>query len=293
MNKSRGKKLKELREELHLSQTELIEEIKKKLGKDKELNINTISNAENDKPIKTDTLEILVNFYGVSYDYLLNPHNDNKTNDNISINKVLGISDKAIEKISNLKEKDSIDVFNYFIENIDLDSFMKYLSDYVMYKKMIKIGVQVFQIQKLYELLDYYKEKNMIDKIENIVNYFSDIEKTFFIPPFEWSNKYEYLEDIHWSTNNLLDSVKQKYLSNRKLDEEEEYFLNEDISSTIELLERDIGYDMYRCSNSLNDFYSEIEGFDSIKNVEEKVITKEIEEFLKEQEKLINNKKIK
>ena len=189
---TRGDKLKTLRGEK--SQSKILEDIKKKLGEVNGINKNTLSNAENDKPISNTTLEILANYYDVSLDYLKNDIIGNSTNENIEINKILGFSDKTILKIKTFNEKKYIKPslfqqsisnsnnnygFNEWIENNNyFDEFCFFLNRYYMINyglKLVFYFVFIDNIEKYLITNEYNNTKHIVKSLLEKYNSLDDV----------------------------------------------------------------------------------------------------------------------
>lgn len=101
-------KLIELRKEQNYTQAQLAEKL--------EISKSAIKNYESKTTNRAPEVPVLqkyCSFFNVSFDYLINPSNNNKTNENIVIENILNLSDKAI---SNLKNTSHLPI-NLFIES--------------------------------------------------------------------------------------------------------------------------------------------------------------------------------
>lgn len=173
---TRGQKLKELRGKR--SQSFILKDIRKKLGEVNGINKNTLSNAENDKTISNTTLEILANYYEVSFDYLKNDIIENSTNENIEINRILGFSDKTIENIKSVngnefyKNEGMNNNLNLLFENLDFNIISWNLRDISILKQYYEICRYICRFDysiRNKEITEegFYKHINSID-IENL-----------------------------------------------------------------------------------------------------------------------------
>ena len=113
-------KLKKLRKEMLLTQ----EEASKQIG----ISLSSLRYYENGRQPDFENLKKLRNFYNVTYEYLLDDNCENKKIDDISINKKLHLSDKAIDNI--IKCKNNYNALNLFIETFELDFFTRILETY-------------------------------------------------------------------------------------------------------------------------------------------------------------------
>lgn len=184
---TRGEKLIELRGKK--SQKDILEDIPKKLGKEYQINKNTLSNAERDKTISNTTMEILANYYEVSFDYLKNDIIENSTNENIEINKILGFSDKTIEKIKSVnfdKFEDMSKNLNLLFENLNFNIICWDLRDIKVLKEYYKMCYFIIGFYHNYEEITeevFYDYINSIDtenlkefsSIQDIIGYLRNV----------------------------------------------------------------------------------------------------------------------
>lgn len=94
-----SKKLRMLREEAGKTQ----EQLRNETG----LGIQTIRNYENDNLYKfpnTYQLKILKDYFGVTYEYILDENCNNKTPETVEIGKLLNLSDISLNKIKDLQD---------------------------------------------------------------------------------------------------------------------------------------------------------------------------------------------
>ena len=93
-----SKKLRLLREEAGKTQ----EQLRNETG----LGIQTIRNYENDNLDKypnTYQLKILKDYFGVTYEYLLDENCNNKTPETVEVGKMLNLSDSSLDRIKELQ----------------------------------------------------------------------------------------------------------------------------------------------------------------------------------------------
>ena len=213
-----SEKLKLLREEKGLTQEQVCSE----LG----IGIQSIRNYENtslERIPNTVQLKMLKEFYGVTYEYLLDDDCENKTNEFFNIGKRLKLSDTAIESILDIQyinnrisdelrtnlvaDTTSPIVFSNWLENIDLKEFTSLLYEYNC-------------LNKLLENIRYFYD---IDKIENYLYYSLENKKELNSIYTLWDNsfknlKYNLSQSIYSNIkeSDLLKELKQlkKYCTN-------------------------------------------------------------------------------
>ena len=169
-------KLSEKLRNLRIEKGETQEFVSKKLG----IGITTLRNYENDNLNRlpnTYQLKQLKDYYNVPYEYLLDDSCNNITNDNIEIGKEINLSDKAIETIK--QAKCNSDYLNYFIENINLDIFLKSLNQWNILNDII--DYDLFRLIYICDLTEYIKDRMNNGKEDDLIEYFdkcdSSIEK--------------------------------------------------------------------------------------------------------------------
>lgn len=309
-----GEKLKSQREKKGLTQEQVISKLDKEGNY---INKDTLSRAETSKSISTPTLCILAKFYGVSFDYLLNDDEENTTNENINIKKILGLSDSAIDKIKQIDDK-NIEIFNEFISEFPINSFLNYLEELKHYKSYIKVMAINYQIRKLKPLIIYYSENNKKEELKEIFKYFRDIWSEYY--KFELNEDdildiaplgiyIHYLEDTYLYKDLKIRYYKDSYINDtiqkkmddlcNSMDEDTkkiyaDYRSDEDLKSTEHFLtnsKKRISYLEYEISNTLNHYLSKIENFDNLSELENVSTTDQIKEFLKTQNNIKNIKK--
>ena len=138
-------KLKLLREEKGITQDKLI--------KDTGLSAQAIRNYENpelDRLPNTVQLKMLKDYFGVTYEYLLDENCQNKTVESVNIGKKLNLSDKSIQQIislqnhktfsgDNLIDKESPITFDRWLSSFDsLSLFVSYITDYYVLNDLLQ-----------------------------------------------------------------------------------------------------------------------------------------------------------
>ena len=148
-------KLINLRKEKKYTQ----EQLAQKLG----ISVSTIKNYESKKKSRTpdiNILQIYAKFFNVSLDYLLDDSINNKTSENINIEKSLNLSDKAIENLRNynhnatnlLLESDQFDTINSL-----LDLYFKFSFLSTKTKKLAQGEKTIIDIAKnINEIIEMY-----------------------------------------------------------------------------------------------------------------------------------------
>ena len=110
-------------------------------------------------------LKKYTDFFGVSYDYLLNDNINNRTNENIHIEKILSLSDKAI---FNLKEH-SHNSINLLLESDNFTDINNLLDFYFKFSYLSNMTTELSKSN--YELLD------LANGVKNIINYYKNFVK--------------------------------------------------------------------------------------------------------------------
>lgn len=272
------------------------------------IGITTYKNYELGNRIpQTSTIQLMSETLNLSYEYLVDPNCTNETTENIDINKKLGLSDKAIENISSIKDSELQYSLNYFLENIDIERFFTTLLSFMSAKRIVKLYIKFDKVKKLFPLLDYYKEIGETKKIEEILTYFKSLEEEFQLPPIcfvseEMKKEGYYNSDSEDILHNL-DYLNRKYITNEELFETSETEEGETFKFPITYKSisrydytnniKNIGYYRYLCSREFETLLDNIEGYDSLIDFDKNSSTKDIEKYLKEQDKLIKEKKIK
>ena len=148
-------KLIRLRESKGLTQEELANSLL--------ISKSSIKNYESEHIARTPDISILkiyAGFFNVSYDYLLDDNVENKTAENIQIEKILKLSDKAI---SNLKDYNHSGI-NLLLETKNFEEINNLVDSYVKLSKLLKM---------LYKIPNYEEDKTNLfvaSKILEIIN---------------------------------------------------------------------------------------------------------------------------
>ena len=272
---TRGKKLKELRGKK--KQKEVLEELERMgLYIDK----NTLSNAENDKNISNTTLEILAKYYNVSLDYLKLEDVKNATNDNIKINKELGLTDKAIEKIKGIniiegflqeefEIESNITMLNEFIEEFNgLKDFLvdlNFLKGHLELYKSLENLIYIMDL-RTYLIDCYYNDKNKMNeiievidtKVKAIVNLLEDGSRI----SIEVDN--DTISELKEITEDIIRVLNSKTLTKDKKNELTE-FLNELVEISLDLLgplKEKIIFNRYELSSNINNYIENLNDVD-------------------------------
>lgn len=122
-------KLIKLRTEKNLTQASLANKLN--------ISISSIKNYENEKKPRIPDTYILnrySKFFKVPMEYLMNDEIENKTYENIDINKILKLSDKAINNLKN----NNHDAINLFIESKQISTINNLLDLYFKFSDLIK-----------------------------------------------------------------------------------------------------------------------------------------------------------
>lgn len=304
---TRGEKLRKLRRENgNKTQKEVLADLEK-MGKS--LDKNTLSKAENDANISNTTLEILASYYHVSLDYLKLESVENSTNENISINKILNLNDDAIENLKNVDEE-YVDILNEFLSEFNLNIFLKNLKDLKEIKIKHKRLREIYRIYELKELIKYYSENNMMKELEELFNYFEKLFEQFkTVTTITIDNETgEIIEHIHIEDSVARDieheiiDLEKRYLL--KKTEEKDFFENEEMTIKVgdfedlkeiykyflKKINSDIGLPKYLTSNTLDYYLNNLEGFNSMKELNNIEKSEKIKEYLKIQNELIKRK---
>ena len=306
-----SEKLRLLREEKGKTQ----EDVKKELG----IGITTLRNYENDKLDRmpnTYQLKQLKDYYGVTYEYLLDEECKNRNNETLEIGNLLKLSDKAIDNIKNLQyyafsfnkvqEKDvyTPQTFNYFIENFgELRTFLNLLNslekNIIFYKNLI----QIMHLCDFPMLILHYVENDNTSLNEMFSYYDKIIEENLLI----YRNAYNgieidgyFLEELEGYYEELKEicnefDIAEDNINGLNVDVTE--CLNEilEISIDIEhLIIKEIGYIKYSISNVINEF------LDNLENIKVKIglppfddiyLDDEVKKFIKMEKEIRKNKK--
>lgn len=173
-------KLIELRTEAGLTQEDLAEKLM--------ISTSSIKKYENEKKPRTPEINILKNYtkyFKVSMDYLTDDNIESKTSENIKINEITKLSDKAIYNLKNHNHK-AIDLL---IESEQLSKFNNLLDLYFKFSNLINNAEQVkikdestidewaHNINEIMKIYDSYRQQNSLITtytitIENIEGFY-------------------------------------------------------------------------------------------------------------------------
>lgn len=173
-------KLIELRTEAGLTQEDLAEKLM--------ISTSSIKKYENEKNPRTPEINILKNYtkyFKVSMDYLTDDNIESKTSENIKINEITKLSDKAIYNLKNHNHK-AIDLL---IESEQLSKFNNLLDLYFKFSNLINNAEQVkikdestidewaHNINEIMKIYDSYRQQNSLITtytitIENIEGFY-------------------------------------------------------------------------------------------------------------------------
>lgn len=170
-----AEKIQLLRKEKGITQKELADI----LG----LNITAIANYENKNTPRLPRKEILkrlCEYFGVSQEYILDDTIENKTNENIAIGDVLGLSDEAI---NTLKKYNSFQINKYLSSKyfeyvcMDLDYYDKISSTYVELERFSLLLKQITAFPKEnIAKTDLYNCSNLTNKnIQKLTQSFENV----------------------------------------------------------------------------------------------------------------------
>ena len=268
-----SQKLRELREEKELTQQALAD----KLG----IGIQSIRNYENDSLDRipsTVQLKMLKDFYGVTYEYLLDEDCNNKTVETASIGKELKLSDKALDKLINLQyrnrhirelveylvpDEETPVVFNDWIEKSDVQEYLVLISEYQSLNKILEI------LQYFSALNSFYKNiSDLLNNKDSIKYILSVLEKK--LEQFKeavYNSIFTTLKDHGYDDMNFEVDKLRKFLKNYKKEstnvkkfEEIMIFIQSIGESYQEETSRSINYCLFEITevlkNELHEFYS-------------------------------------
>lgn len=154
-----AEKLIKLRKEKGITQ----ENLSKKLN----ISISAIRNYENTKNPREPKNDILIkfaNFYNVSTEYLLNDEINNKTEENITIENKLNLSDKTIEKIVEINTKVNNEVVGKFIDYMPIRNFWEKINTYINKNKQIRTLLPLKKLTENLIMFDKYTTNDTFDK---------------------------------------------------------------------------------------------------------------------------------
>lgn len=268
-----SQKLRELREEKGLTQQALTDE----LG----IGIQSIRNYENDSLDRipsTVQLKMLKDFYGVTYEYLLDEDCNNRTTETVSIGKELKLSDKALDKIINLQyrnrhirelveylvpDDETPVVFNDWIEKSDIQEYLVLIKEYQTLNKTLEI-LQYFTALNEFDknISDLLNDKNSLKHILSILE-----NKAEEFKEAVRSSIFSTLQDHGYEDMNLEIDKLRKFIINYKKDssdvkkfEEVMIFIQAIGAAYQEETSRTINYCLFEITevlkNELHEFYS-------------------------------------
>lgn len=195
-------KLIELRKEKGLTQSQLAKELK--------ISESSIKKYENEKNPRTPEISVLKfysEYFKVSFDYLLNDSINNKTITNIYIEKILDLSDKAIDNLTEHQHK-AITSFLETKYSITINTLFD------VYKKasFLKNEIRKYAIQSN----DTKELAISVKNFFNIYNAFSKESRAFC----SYTYNIENLETVH---EDILDGEASEFYASQELDEEISY----------------------------------------------------------------------
>ena len=286
-----SQKLRELREEKGLTQQSLADE----LG----IGIQSVRNYENDSLDRipsTVQLKMLKDFYGVTYEYLLDEDCNNRTTETVSIGKELKLSDKALDKIINLQyrnrhirelveylapDDETPVVFNDWIEKSDIQEYLVLIKEYQTLNKTLEI-LQYFTALNEFDknISDLLNDKNSLKHILSILE-----KKAEEFKEAVRSSIFSTLQDHGYEDMNLEIDKLRKFIRNYKRDssdvkkfEEVMIFIQAIGEAYQEETSRSINYCLFEITevlkNELHEFYS-VENNLSIPSEYQKLLKKE------------------
>ena len=219
--------------------------------------ISSLRNYENGRFPDTVQLKQIKEYYGVTYEYLLDDNINNPNPDNINIGKELGFSDLTIEKIKELKDTHLQDKFNIFLENFNIYSFAYYVSEINLLNE--QLITNLYFLIKLYDFTSFLKD-NMHKKVTKKVSTFFSLfdTKMYNFYKFVEKNKetitFIKLEECI-NFRNSLRQVQSSFLEGNYDEMFENIILYTNIcSSIIEEMNIFIEFDKYSLQNLFIDF---------------------------------------
>lgn len=286
-----SQKLRELREEKELTQQALAD----KLG----IGIQSIRNYENDSLDRipsTVQLKMLKDFYGVTYEYLLDEDCNNKTVETASIGKELKLSDKALDKLINLQyrnrhirelveylvpDEETPVVFNDWIEKSDVQEYLVLISEYQSLNKLLEILQYFSALNSFYKnISDLLNDKDSIKYILSVLeNKLEEFKEAVYNSIFTTLKDHGY-DDMNFEVDKLRKFLKnyKKESTNVKKFEEIMIFIQSIGESYQEETYRSINYCLFEITevlkNELHEFYS-VENNLSIPSEYQKLLKKE------------------
>lgn len=203
----------------------------------KKLNISTssIKKYENEKKPRTPStqfLKIYADYFKVSIDYLTDDNIKNETSENIKINEITKLSDKAIYNLKNYNHK-AIDLI---IESSQFSTFNDLLDLYFKFSNLINNAEQVkikdestidelaHNINEIMKIYDSYRQQNSL-----ITTYTITIENIegFYLHVLEGDTDIVLLDDLKEELSDIyITFVKAIKIVKLELIEEFYKFLN-------------------------------------------------------------------
>ncbi|OQB13231.1 MAG: HTH-type transcriptional regulator ImmR [Firmicutes bacterium ADurb.Bin193] len=169
-----AKRIKELRVQKGLTQQKFAEMMS--------LGITAVNNYENgNRTPSADTVIKMAKFFGVPSDYLLGL-SDIKSFDieNMSINKKLGLTQSAINKLKKINaegldfEKKSLNTLNLIIDNMRFEEFLYYATAYAFPKSDVSINckksIDLTKAKLLNMQEDDFKEYFLLQLTQNLLH---------------------------------------------------------------------------------------------------------------------------
>lgn len=225
-------KLINLRKEKNYTQEQLAQQIG--------ISVSTIKNYESKKKSRTpdiNILQIYAKFFNVSLDYLIDDSINNKTLENINIEKILNLSDKAIENLKNHNHNAT----NLLLESEQFDSINSLLDLYFKFLYLLSETKQKVQndnitdiANNISEIINVYKSFKLDNPQISLYSYtVEDIDEDIYLDVLSgnkenFSNK-ELLNDLNYINMNIFVTFTNA-LKTVKLELLEEYskFLSND-----------------------------------------------------------------
>lgn len=189
-------KLINLRKSQNLTQEQLARKM--------QISSSSIKNYESPTITRTPDISILklyADYFNVSYDYLLNDSIQNKTSENIAIEKILGLNDKAIQ---NLKEYKHTGI-NKILESKHFEKINNLIDFYSKFSILSQKSKELACTTNDITLL-----ANGINEIITLYNNFSVENIEFTIYSFHLEN----LDDVYME---VIDSESETENSNTEL----------------------------------------------------------------------------
>ena len=287
-----AKKLKLLRAEKGITQDTLIKETG--------LSAQAIRNYENedmDRLPNTVQLKILKDYFGVTYEFLLDDNCENKTPESVNIGKKLKLSDQSLNRITDLQNHN----YQYFPEEgiyykegvNGENSFNRWLESFDEFKRF-SIRLDIFyNLNKLLEITPYFmhlsdlsksledsfnSDKVFISKINDLLDKKIDEYKSCF----EVEDKSDFLTNEFFELTNHYKEYKDYLNKHKKIPEKGLFLILDYISSSASIIYEDayknLRYCQYEISEIIkNNLINQSASFD------ENFIPSEIKNILKKE----------